>query len=227
MHTLLFRLRRTVIGGVSAVTLVSCAHATAHTAPGPSPGPAVSGVYLTSADFAARTLSLSGPCGASDHSLKLDPLGDRADFAVMHFGVRQRVRKADVFGARDCDGRDRRFVRNYAFEVLAAGPLVLYRITWRVPGRRSWVSSTAHYFATSLDAEPVALTRVNLKTAFPANHGFHDLIDLSFPSDKALTAYDTFHGEYRLVRALKLAQESPCRAGAYVPPADNGNGGRP
>jgi len=227
MHTLLFRLRRTVTGVVTAVMLAGCAHAAARTAPGPSPGPAVSGVYQTSADFAARALSLSGPCTGGDHSLKLDARDDRADFAVIHSGVRQRVRKADVFGTRECDGRERRFVRNRAYEVLALGPLVLYRYTWRVPGPRSWVNSTLHYFATSLDADPVALTRVNLKTAFPANHRLHDLIDLSFPSDKALTAYDKSHGEYRVIQALKLSRESSCGAGVDRLSAVNGDGGRP
>ena len=195
---------------VTPLVLAACAHATTGGATRPTPRRVESGVYRSAAEFTDARVSLAGSCEGGDHAVKIDARDDHAAFVVTHAGTRQRVRKADVFGARDCDGRDLRFIGNRGYEVIAAGPLVLYRYTWRVYGHRYWVDSTAHYFSTSLSTEPIPLTRMNLKRAFPTNHAFHDLLDLSFATDAALTTYDAFHGEFRLIRIFRLAQSAQC-----------------
>ena len=205
MRTLLTHTRH-----VATLVAAACAPLATSEAPRPMPRPGPSGVYRSATEFVEARPFLAGSCGSGDHVIKIDARDDHAAFVVTHDGKRERVRKADVFGVRDCDGRDLRFIADRGYEVMAAGPLVLYRYTWRRYGYRNWIDSTAHYFSTSPTDKPIALTRMNLKRAFPTNHAFHDLLDLSFATDEALTAYDAFHGEYRLVRVLRLAQESAC-----------------
>ena len=199
---------------VVPLVLAACVPPPAGEATRPSPRAVPSGVYRSEEEFIDGTPWLAGSCDRRDHSLRIDSLGNRAEFVVTHAGTRQHVRKADVFGAHDCAGRDLRFVGNRGYEILAAGPVVLYRYTWRRFGRhRTWTDSTAEYFSTSLTSDPIPLTKMNLKRAFPTSHQFHDLLDMSFPTDNALTAYDAFHGEYRLFRVFRLAHASDCTDG--------------
>jgi len=47
------------------------------------------------------------------------------------------------------------------------------------------------------------LTKMNLKKAYPENHGFHDVLDTNFKEDKELTSYDEYHKMYKINWILK------------------------
>ena len=47
------------------------------------------------------------------------------------------------------------------------------------------------------------LTKMNLKKAYPENHGFHDALDTNFKEDKELTSYDEYHKMYKINWILK------------------------
>ena len=44
---------------------------------------------------------------------------------------------------------------------------------------------------------------MNLKNAFPENHGFHDALDTNFKEDTELINYDAFHKMYKINWVLK------------------------
>jgi len=57
------------------------------------------------------------------------------------------------------------------------------------------------------NAEVLPLTLRNLKNAFPDNHSFHDLLDMTFKNDANLNRYDEFHKMFKVNRLLAASIE--------------------
>jgi len=57
-----------------------------------------------------------------------------------------------------------------------------------------------YYFVAPGTENLQDLTLTNLKTAFPANHAFHEALDANFKENKELINYDDFHKIYKVNR---------------------------
>lgn len=55
-----------------------------------------------------------------------------------------------------------------------------------------------YFFVTKSSDVLQALSKENLKKAFPDSHTFHDALDVNFKEDKDLINYDSFHKMYKL-----------------------------
>ncbi|HLA53837.1 MAG TPA: hypothetical protein VK618_11045 [Flavitalea sp.] len=59
------------------------------------------------------------------------------------------------------------------------------------------------FFSTTPSGDPIPLTVINLKKAYPASSSFHDLLDIHFRSNAELIRYDHFRKEYKLKGLFK------------------------
>jgi hypothetical protein len=163
---------------------------------------ATSGVYLTSHDFVCGFLTAEGQRNSSSHEMKLhDTLFGKPYIEVLHNGELRRYAKDQIWGYRDFDGKSYRFVNGRTYEIREASAVIIYILNDVLAGRKGRVRPD-YYFSTDADSFPVRLTLMNLKMAFPENHGFHDYLDMSFRSDAELTRFDTFHKMYKVNHLL-------------------------
>jgi hypothetical protein len=102
------------------------------------------------------------------------------------------------------DQRNYRFVGNDKYQIVEANALYIYtQDVLRFKGAldKKW------FFSVGPEGEVFPLTIENLKKAFPANHGFHDLLDMTFKGDADLTRYDKFHSMFKVNRVLAASTE--------------------
>src|SRR5262250_782742 len=75
------------------------------------------------------------------------------------------------------DARNHRVVGNDWYQIVEAKALYIYSLDVLV---RKGTSEKAYFFSVGPNGDVLPLTILNLKKAFPDNHTFHDLLDMSF-----------------------------------------------
>ncbi len=167
-----------------------------------------SGIYLSANDYQNKKLSLEINCDSSKHKIKLHDFFSKPYIDVIHEGKKYHYMKDSIFGYRDCDGNDFRFDNKREYQIMESDSITIYRIQVAQGGKEAIRLVSEYYFSTKLNAEILSLTMNNLKTAYPVNHKFHDLLDMQFNDGSALYKYDSFHKTYKMVRLLKLSCEN-------------------
>src|SRR5215510_11782969 len=102
------------------------------------------------------------------------------------------------------DARNYRVVGNDRYQIVEANALYIYSLDVLV---RKGASEKAYFFSVGPNGDVLPLTILNLKKAFPDNHTFHDLLDMSFKHDSDLTRYDDFHNMFKINRLLAASSE--------------------
>jgi hypothetical protein len=105
---------------------------------------------------------------------------------------------------RAADERPYRLVGNDKYQIVEAKNLYIYTLDVIV---RKGASEKTYFFSVGQNGDVQALTLLNLKKAFPDNHAFHDLLDMSFKHDSDLTKYDDFHKMFKVNRLLLASNE--------------------
>lgn len=163
-----------------------------------------SGVYLTSSDFKSRHLVYAINCKTQKHKIKLKSFFSKPYIVVVHNDSSYTLQKSEVFGYKDCDENVYRFVDEKVYEILnPLEPIVIYR--YFVYMLHNPVNE---YFFSNGDTGIVEeLTKANLKRAFPDNHKFHELLDLSFKDELSLSSYDKRKKVYNLTTVYNKSIE--------------------
>jgi hypothetical protein len=105
---------------------------------------------------------------------------------------------------RAADERPYRLVGNDKYQIVEARNLYIYTLDVIV---RKGASEKTYFFSVGPNGDAQPLTILNLKKAFPENHAFHDLLDMSFKHDSDLTKYDDFHKMFKVNRLLLASTE--------------------
>ncbi|MBX9852923.1 MAG: hypothetical protein K2X86_14365 [Cytophagaceae bacterium] len=168
-----------------------------------------SGIYKTAADFTSSKLSLEVDCKSEKHKIKTHDFSGKPYIDIIHEGKEYRYQKSEIYGYRDCDGNDYRFVDKTEYKILESKSITLYELTVLKPNPygKGTASVKENYFSVSPDSELKTLTIFSLKDAFPNNHTFHDQLDDTFKYDQDLMEYDSFHKAYKINHLLKTTLE--------------------
>lgn len=156
------------------------------------------GIYMTQQDYTAKT-------AVSKDKIQAEPLFQHSKFKAVKDGETKTFNKNEVFGYRE-NGQDYRFVNNGAYKILDNDQFLLYSRFEHIKNGKEQTRETRYYFSVEPGSKLMPLTKANLKQAFPENKSFHDLLDLQFRSDKELTAYDSFHKQYKVKSLYNTAQ---------------------
>jgi hypothetical protein len=164
-----------------------------------------SGIYKTADDFAQRKLAYAINCKTEKHKINPNLIFNGDEVKIKHQGNTYLLKKKEVFGYRDCKGREYKFVDDAEYSILNPGELLLlyyYQHPAHAPKNANDYPA-AYYFSKDAFSLLQPLTKANLKAAFPDNHIFHDKLDAQFNNDKDLSGYDKFHKMYKLSWLLK------------------------
>ncbi len=162
-----------------------------------------SGIYLTADDFTNGKLTAEGWRSDPSHKLQIHDVLDKPYIHVTHGSETKKYDKSEVYGFRDSNGLDYRFVGNKEYKILEAKELYIYSVDKLVPGGKGRKTEPAYYFSVGATGEVLPLTAANLKNAFPNNHKFHDSLDTLFK----LNDYDSFHKMFKVNRLLAASSE--------------------
>jgi hypothetical protein len=171
------------------------------------PPPKASGVYLTADDYNNGRLSFEGDCGSKAHKLELHDVLHKSYIHVTHGSEKQRYAKSDLFGFRACDGWDYRFALNLEYQILETRELYIYAREVYVSHGRGRHTVRGYFFSTGAEGSVLALTRENLKKAFPANQRFHDALDAAFGAKQKLSEYDESQKMFKVSQLLIASRE--------------------
>lgn len=161
-----------------------------------------SGIYNTAADFQQGKLSYAINYKTEKHKINDYVLFNDAVIKVKHHDTTYTLEKSNTYGFRSTKGEDFRFIDNKEYKILNAGESLLIYV-YQHPShspKEAGKYGPMYYFSTDASAAPQALTKANLKAAFPDNHKFHDALDAQFKTDDELYAYDSFHKMYKVNR---------------------------
>ena len=164
-----------------------------------------SGMYITADDFKNRKLSYAINYKTEKHKINTYVLFKGNTIRVKHQGITYDLKKSKTYGYRDTKGQEYRFIGEVEYTILNPGEQLLMYV-YQHPahsGKEADKYPPAYYFTIDAAGTPQALTKENLKAAFPDYHKFHDSLDENFKSDKELYAYDSFHKMYKLNWILK------------------------
>ncbi|SHN34277.1 hypothetical protein [Chitinophaga sp. CF418] len=168
-----------------------------------------SGIYKTASDFQQKKLSYAINYKTEKHKIKDNLLFHGAEIKVVHEGQTYKLDKNSTYGYKSSKGEVFRFVGNNEYKVLNPGESpMLYAYTHptsATKGNFHYISD--YYFSTDAASTPQALTKENLKKAFPDNHKFHDALDATFKSDEGLSSYDNFHKMYKVNHILEASRK--------------------
>jgi hypothetical protein len=151
-----------------------------------------SGVYLNAQDYMSGKLSYHGARVRADIPFR------QSAVKVVAPNQTKDLSKSEVYGYRDSNGQDYRFINNKAYKIVDKTHFPIYRNVETITKGKERERKAVYYFSAQPGSEPQLLTIRHLKRAFPDNDKFHNLLDLQFKNDKELVAYDDFRGEYKL-----------------------------
>lgn len=166
-----------------------------------------SGVYVSADDYKNGRLSFEGDCGSKAHKLELHDVLHKTYIHVTHEAEKRRFAKSDLFGFRACDGHDYRFASNLEHQILEARGLYIYAREVYVSHGRGRHTVRGYFFSAGAEGAVLALSRENLKKAFPVNQRFHDAIDVAFGAKQKLSGYDESQKMFKVNQLLIASRE--------------------
>jgi hemin uptake protein HemP len=164
-----------------------------------------SGIYKTAEDFKNRKLSYAINYKTEKHKINSYVLFKGNTIRVKHQGVTYNLKKSETYAYRNTKGEEYRFIGEAEYSILNPGESLLIYM-YQHPahsGKEADKYAPAFYFTSDAAGKPQALTKENLKAAFPDYHKFHDALDANFKRDNELYAYDRFHKMYKLNWIMK------------------------
>jgi hypothetical protein len=162
--------------------------------------PTGSGVYRSAADYKNGKLTLAVDCQTETHKIKVHNFTNKDYIDVIHQGKKHTMKKSEIYGIRDCDGKDWRFAANKGYRIMERKALVIYQkmVQPMDPQKKAAGTRAQYFFSLGVDGPLQPLTLQNLKKTTADNHAFHDQLDAQFKSDGELMAYDSFHKQYKV-----------------------------
>lgn len=169
-----------------------------------------SGIYFTANDYAKHKLSFVIDCKTQKHKIKSDMIFRPKEISIKHNDSTYTYPKSSVYGIKYCDGSIVRIFENSEYPLINPGEKIqIYKVvTTKHEGRAGTKVFTQYYFSKDEKSKIQELTINNIKTSFPENHKFHDLIDMDFHNNDELTTYDSFHKIMKINRVLQNSLET-------------------
>lgn len=168
-----------------------------------------SGIYFTSDDYSRHKLAYAINCTKEKHSINADPIFENKNIIIKHAGVKHKHPKDSVYAVKYCDGSIKRIFNGSEYPLInPEEKIMIYKVVSGSTGKGGSTVKTTFYFSKDATSNIQELTIYNIKTAFPDNHKFHDLIDMDFHSNDELSQYDDFHKIMKINRVFQNSIET-------------------
>ncbi len=162
------------------------------------------GIFLSHSDYQENTLSFSDK-GSKNYKLRIRRIFKTSFITIQKDKETFKLKKDSIFGFQNGDEAFR-FYNQCEYKIVQSlNDFFIYSKLLFPKGKGS-IQETHYYFSKEKNSTILKLTRMNLKTSFPTNSKFHDLLDQNFKNDSDLINFDEFNREYKLIRILKSVQ---------------------
>ena len=162
-----------------------------------------SGVYLTFNDYVSNKLSYEINCRTERHTIRLKLFLNQPYITVIHKGQKVNLSKDSIYGVLSCDEPLLRFQDKEHYFLVEKGPVwIFYRDENKSQGKSPYIQKK-YYFSINGDGRLIELSKENLKSAFPDNHKFHDMLDAQINSNVNIAEYDSFHKMHKVNHLLE------------------------
>ncbi|MEQ8715118.1 MAG: hypothetical protein RIC80_19010 [Cyclobacteriaceae bacterium] len=161
-----------------------------------------SGVYMTYEDYLNVEMEYAINCFEESHKLRPHGTFVGEKFEVSHRGEKFTHEQSKIFGYRDCDGKDWRYLGRYEYQIAETRSLIVYKRYQTSNNDPIPVQTNPWYYYSVNNGDVLELTVTNLKETIPEAHDFHNKLDETFNGDEDLSSYDYDHKMYKLNRFL-------------------------
>lgn len=163
-----------------------------------------SGVYMTYQDYVNGEMEYAINCSEESHKIRTHGTWSGDKFIVIHRGEKFSHDRSEIFGYRDCDGKDWRVYGVYNYLIEEAKAIIIYkRYDEESDDPDDGPIPPTYYFSVNNGAMK-ELNLINLKKAFPEEHDFHDKLDETFSGGRGTASYDNYHKMYKVNRVLAI-----------------------
>ena len=143
------------------------------------------GIYRTANDRQKGRLSLAIDCKSEDHRIKPGFIREKSTINVVRQERAYRYLKRDLYGYRDCRGREYHFFNGNSYQLVNPGEsIAIYRVFEKV-GKQQVVK----YFFSSESTAVKPLTLENLRLTFVEEPLFLEKLHLLARNDFQLIKY--------------------------------------
>jgi len=164
-----------------------------------------SGVYVTAEDYENSKLIEEAECKNEKEKFERHDFFSRREFAVINKGKKITYLKKNIYAYRDCENKVWRFYNNKEYQIVETKDMYIYTIRKVVLNGITVEKDPVYYFSSSASGEIKELSDANLKSAYPNNKTFHNMLDAEFNSNKnevnpdnGIHAYDFTHKMYKV-----------------------------
>ena len=164
------------------------------------------GVYLSAKDFNNKKISYS-PMPKKKYKMDLNDFFNNPTIKITIADSSYTFHKDSIFAYRDKENRIYRLYGRESYEILNPKEKILIYSHTSLGGNKNTQSIVKYYFSSSSEGKIQTLTKWNLKTSFPTDSVFHELLDMYFRTDDELMNYDSFYKIYKINRAYQFSKE--------------------
>ena len=162
-----------------------------------------SGIYMTYEDYLNGEMEYAINCSEESHKIRPHATWSGDKFIVVHRGTKFTHDRAEIFGYRDCDGKDWRVHRDDDYQIAESRSIIIYKKYEEEDIDFDDGPIPPTYYFSVNNGDIFKLTKINLKKAFPEDHDLHDKLDETFIGQD-LTSYDNYHKMYKVNRVLAI-----------------------
>jgi hypothetical protein len=158
----------------------------------------LSGVYLSYKDFQNDKLTYEIDCSKDKFIIRLHDFFSKAYIDVIRDGKKHTLQKNEVYGYRACDNNMFRFYNNREYQLVESKNINIYFHEEHIAVGASYRIEKTTFFSVKPDGEIKPLTLGNLKSAYPDNHKFHEMLDEGFKDKTDISEYDTSNKMFKV-----------------------------
>ena len=159
-------------------------------------------VYLSFNDYVSNKLTYEINCNTEKHKIRMNEFFNQSYITVIHNGVKIHLYKDSIYGFISCDEPLVKFHDKQRYYLVEKGSVwIFYRMDTKSSGK-SFITEKKYYISMKGEGKFIELSKENLKSTFPDNHKFHDLLDAQFDNNANIAEYDSFHKMYKVNHLL-------------------------
>ncbi|MGA3013053.1 MAG: hypothetical protein ABSD71_03345 [Bacteroidales bacterium] len=170
------------------------------------------GVYLSSEDFINGKISFSYNRIDNSYRFHLNDVTFKTPIKIVTRNKVIKLNKDSIFGFRDQKNICYRFYNKGTYKILdPVGKILLYSSTFIIGEPKNTHRVTNYFFSENANSPLYPLSKWNLKRVLSKDVSFQILLDVYFPGDKDLTAYDSSNNRYLLNQVYELSKQAICK----------------
>jgi hypothetical protein len=170
------------------------------------------GLYLSAEDFINGNISYNHTITDNSYKFHLHDVSFLSPIKIVTGNKVIKLNKDSIFGYRDQKNICYRFYNKSAYKILNPGEKILLYSSSSITGEPKNTHRVTNYFFSENANSPLyPLSKWNLVRVLSKDVPFQILLDVYFPGDKDLMAYDSSNRTYLLNRVYELSKQAICK----------------